>query len=440
MLERIALLPKSEQQAILNDIAPTLEDKERLIYNYQFNARTKQLFPAWDWYVWLIKSGRGFGKTYVGSNWVNHRAKVSKFPIAIIGKNAADVRDIQVEVGDSAILKTAPPWFKPEYQPSKRRLIWPNGVIGILYSAEDPDLLRGPQHGSAWLDELAKFQYPQEVWDNLVMGLRLGDKPQAVITTTPRPLKTITQLIKSPSTHVTSGSSFENRSNLSPVFIQEIINRYDGTRLGRQELYGEVLDDVPGALWTYSNLDLYRVSKHPELVEIVVAIDPAVSANEDSNETGIIVAGKDANDHGYVLEDKSGVYSPNQWAEIAISLYDKYQANWIVAEVNQGGDLVENNIQSLARIQKLEGKRQQAYLPYKQVRATKSKYTRAEPVSTLYEKGYISHVGNFKELEDSMCTWLPGEDSPDRMDAMVWSFYHLLVKDDVTNVIANNIW
>ena len=439
MLEKIALLPKNDQIELLNEIAPTEKDKERLLYNYQFNARPKQLFPEWDWYAWLLLSGRGFGKTYVGANWVNYQALHQKYPIAIIGKNAADVRDIQVEVHESSILNVAPPWFKPEYQPSKRRLVWPNGVIGILYSGEEPGLLRGPQHGKAWIDELAKFQYPQEIIDNLTMGLRLGASPQAVITTTPRPLKTITQLIKSPSTHVTRGSSFENRSNLAPKFIQEIITKYDGTRLGRQELYGEVLEDVPGALWTYSNLDTYRLNKHPELVEIVVAIDPAVSANESSNETGIIVAGKDSEDHGYVLEDRSGVYSPNQWAEIAISLYDKYQANWIVAEVNQGGDLVENNIQSLARIQKLEGKRKSAFLPYKKVTATKGKATRAQPVSTIYERGMIHHVGTFADLEDQMCTWVIGDmDSPDRVDALVWAFTHLLVKDDVTTIIDSS--
>lgn len=440
LLEKIALLPSKEQKLVIDELAPSEEDKARLLYNYSFNARPKQLYPEWAWYCLIVLSGRGFGKSWMGSNWVNHRAKTQKYPIAIIGKNAADVRDIQVELGDSSIIKTAPPWFRPEYQPSKRRLIWPNGVVGVLYSAEDPDLLRGPQHGSAWVDELAKFQYPQDVWDNLVMGLRLGENPQVVITTTPRPLPLIRNLIKASSSHVVRGSSFENRANLSSTFIQEIINRYDGTRLGRQELYGEVLEDVPGALWSYADIEADRVKVLPELIEIVVAIDPAVSAEESSNETGIIVVGKDNDENGYVLEDKSGIYTPNQWAEIAIALYDKYDASYIVAEVNQGGDLVENNIQANARIQQLEGKRGNSFLSYKKVVASKGKATRAQPISTLYEKHKIHHKGIFPELEDQMCNWVIGVDaSPDRIDALVWGFTHLLVKPDIIST-GGSVW
>lgn len=416
--EKIALTDPS----ILVDL-----DKELLLYNYDFNARPKQKFPDGDWLTWLIKSGRGFGKSWIGSNWVIDRAKKYKEPIAIIGKNAADVRDVQVEIGLSSILKLSPPWFKPEYQPSKRRLVWPNGVIGILYSAEDPDLLRGPQHGSAWCDEFCKFQYPQELWDNLLFGLRLGSKPQVVITTTPRPIKTLKQIAKDPKTIVTTGSTFENRYNLAGIFLDEIKKRYDGTRLGRQELYGEILEDNPGALFSYSNLDQYRVSKAPELKQIVVAIDPAVTANEESNETGIIVAGIDENNHGYTLEDASSIYHPNEWALKAIQLYDKYKASYIVAEVNQGGDLVINTIKQVA---KSLGK---AHIPVKAVRATKGKYTRAEPIGALYEQGKISHVGNFATLEDQLCTYLPGDDiSPDRLDALVWAYYFLLVKQTET--------
>lgn len=424
--EKIALTDPS----ILADL-----DKELLLYNYDFNARPKQKFPDGDWLTWLIKSGRGFGKSWIGSNWVIDRAKKYKEPIAIIGKNAADVRDVQVEIGLSSILKLSPSWFKPEYQPSKRRLVWPNGVIGILYSAEDPDLLRGPQHGSAWCDEFCKFQYPQELWDNLLFGLRLGSKPQVVITTTPRPIKTLKQIAKDSKTVVTTGSTFENRYNLAGIFLDEIKKRYDGTRLGRQELYGEILEDNPGALFSYSNLDQYRVSKAPELKQVVIAIDPAVTANEESNETGIIVAGIDANDHGYTLEDKSSIYHPNEWATVAIQLYEKYQASYIVAEVNQGGDLVLNTIQQVA---KSLGK---SFIPIKAVHATKGKWLRAEPVGALYEQGKVHHVGNFPTLEDQMTSFLPGDDiSPDRLDALTWAYYFLLVKQTETYISEESAW
>lgn len=416
---------------------PSLLDKlnkELLLYNYNFNARPKQKFPDGDWLTWLIKSGRGFGKSWVGSNWVIDRAKKYKEPIAIIGKNAADVRDVQVEVGASSILKLSPPWFKPEYQPSKRRLIFPNGVLAILYSAEDPDLLRGPQHGSAWLDEFCKFQYPQELWDNLLFGLRLGNKPQAVITTTPRPIKTLKQIASDPKTVVTTGSTFENRYNLANVFLSEIKNRYDGTRLGRQELYGEILLDNPGALFSYTNLDDNRVKQAPDLKQIVVAIDPAITAEEDSNETGIIVCGIDEHDHGFTLEDQSGIFSPNEWASRAIKLFDKYKANFIIAEVNQGGEMVTNTIQQTAK------SLGHSFIPVKAVRATKGKWLRGEPVSALYEQNKIHHVGNFAILEDQMCTWLPGEDSPDRLDALVWGFTHLLVKQIETFVGEDGVW
>jgi phage terminase large subunit-like protein len=422
-------LSLKEQIALTNpELLKTL-DKELLLYNYSFNARPKQQFPGGDWLTWLIKSGRGFGKSWVGSNWVIHRAKTYKEPIAIIGKNAADVRDVQVEVGASSILKLSPPWFKPEYQPSKRRLVFPNNVIAILYSAEDPDLLRGPQHGSAWCDEFCKFQYPQELWDNLLFGLRLGTKPQVVITTTPRPIKTLRQIAKDPKTVVTTGATFENRFNLANVFLDEIKNRYDGTRLGRQELYGEILEDVPGALWSYTNLDNNRVTKHPELKQIVVAIDPAVTADEDSNETGIIVCGIDENDHGYIIEDASGIYHPQEWSTLAVKLYDKYKANYIVAEVNQGGEMVVNTIKQTA---KGLGHR---HIPVKHVHATKGKYTRGEPVAVLYEQNKVHHVGSFATLEDQMTSYLPGDKiSPDRMDALVWGLYCLMVKHQETTI------
>lgn len=431
LLEKIALNPNPEK--LLDELAPTEEDKKHLFHSFYFKARPKQLPPNGDWITWLIKSGRGFGKTWIGSNMVIERAKRYKEPIAIIGKNAADVRDVQVELGDSSILKIAPPWFTPEYQPSKRRLVFPNGVVGILYSAEDPDLLRGPQHGFYWCDEFAKYQYPKELWENLMFGLRLGDNPQGVITTTPRPLKQLIEIANNPKTKTTTGSSYENRSNLADIFFTDILKTYEGTRLGRQEIYGEILTDVPGALWTYTNLDKNRIRKAPNLEQVVVAIDPAVTANEDSNLTGIVVVGKEG-DRGYVLREQSGIYTPTEWAKVAVDLYNEFNADIVVAEVNQGGDLVESNLQMYCR------SIEQPLLPYKAVRATRGKYIRAQPIAALYEQDRVHHVGNFADLEDELCNWLPGDASPNRLDALVWGFTYLFVKENVTEVSTASLW
>lgn len=420
-LERLALLSPKEQYDYLSQFSE--EEVARLLESYEFKARPKQLFPEVVYRIWLILSGRGFGKSFIGSNWVINEAQKQKYPIALIGSNAADVRDYMVEQGESSIIKQAPKWFTPTYQASKRRLIFPNGVIAILYTAEDPDQLRGFNGSRAWMDELAKYQYPKETWDNLQFALRLGEQPKICITTTPRPLQLIKDLWKDPTVIKTVGSTKENRANLADSFIHYVYDKYSGTRLGRQELEGEILFDTPGALFSYSNLDQYRVSKAPELKQVVVAIDPAVTANEDSNETGIITFGIDGNDRGYVLEDSSSIYHPHEWSTKAIQLYEKWNASYIVAEVNMGGDLVTNTIKQAA---KALGK---PHIPIKAVRATKGKYTRGEPVGALYEQGRVSHVGTFPTLEDQMCTYLPGDDiSPDRLDALVWAAYFLLIK------------
>lgn len=432
-LERLARLSKDERDQYLSQFSD--EELSRLVDSYEFKARPKQLFPSGDWRIWCLLSGRGFGKSFVGSNWVINQALTQKYPIAIIGSNAADVRDYQIETGESSIIKQAPKWFSPQYQPSKRRLVFPNGVIAVAYTAEDPDGLRGFNGNSAWCDELAKWQYPNETWDNLQFSLRLGNNPKICVTTTPRPIKLIKELWKDPTVIKTIGSTVENKSNLADSFIHYVYDKYSGTRLGRQELEGEILFDVPGALFSYSNLDQYRVSKAPDLKQIVVAIDPAVTANEESNETGIITFGLDANDRGYVLEDSSSIYHPHEWSTKAIQLYEKWNASYIVAEVNQGGDLVTNTIQQTA---KSMGK---SHIPIKAVRATKGKYLRGEPVGALYEQGRVSHVGNFPTLEDQMCTYLPGDDiSPDRLDALVWAAYFLMVKQTETYISEDSLW
>lgn len=420
-LEKLALLSAEDRQDYLSKFSD--EELIRLLESYEFKARPKQYFPDGDWRIWCLLSGRGFGKSFVGSNWVIKQAQTQKYPIAIIGSNAADVRDYQIETGESSIIKQCPKWFTPQYQPSKRRLVFPNGVIAVAYTAEDPDGLRGFNGNSAWCDELAKWQYPNETWDNLQFSLRLGNHPKICVTTTPRPIKLIKELWKDPTVIKTIGSTVENRSNLADSFIHYVYDKYSGTRLGRQELEGEILFDTPGALFSYSNLDQYRVSKAPELKQVVVAIDPAVTANEESNETGIVIAGINEDDHGYLLEDKSGLYSPQEWGEIAVKAYEKYKADYIVAEVNNGGDLVANNIKQVGKALGYK------HIPVKSVHATKGKWLRAEPVSTLYEQGKISHVGNFPTLEDQITSWMPGDKlSPDRLDALVWGFYFLLVK------------
>jgi phage terminase large subunit-like protein len=368
-------------------------------------------------------SGRGFGKTRSGSEFVNALARSGKVQlIALIGKTPADVRDTMIEVGESGILSTSPPWFKPNYEPSKRRLTYPNGVIAIVYSGEEPDQLRGPQHGGAWLDELAKFKHPEETWDNLMFGLRIGDNPQVVVTTTPRPIPTIKKIAADPTTVITRGHTLENKANLSPSYLKYILGKYEGTRLGRQELAGEILDDNPNALWKRQQIDDLRVTQCPELTRIVVGVDPEASSGENSAETGIIVAGiADFNGtlHGYVLSDASLRGTPNEWACAAVTAFHKFHADRIVAEVNQGGDMVESTIRTA-----------DGNVPVTKIHASRGKVTRAEPVSALYEQGRVHHVGAFPELEDQLCEWVPGEKSPDRLDAMVHALTELMLQEE----------
>lgn len=419
-------------------MAKTPAELEALEWLWAFWARPGQTEPPGDWTAWLILAGRGYGKTRTAAEWA--RAQAERMPGsrgALVARTAADTRDVLVE-GESGILAVSPPRFMPVYEPSKRRVTWPNGSVATLYSADKPDLLRGPQHHWAIADELAAWRYP-EAWDMLMMGLRLGNHPRVLIATTPRPTKIIRELLKDSTTAVTRGSTFDNRSNLAPAFFRQIIKRYEGTRLGRQELYAEVLDDVPGALWTRDTLDDGRVSHFPALSRIVVAIDPATTVTEESNETGIIVAGIDENEHGYVLEDGTVRGSPAQWAETAVKLYDRWSADRVIAETNQGGDMVEHTVRTAARDMAERGERTTRNVSFRQVRATRGKHTRAEPVSALYEQKRIHHVGMFAELEDQMCTWVPGEDSPDRMDACVWAFTDLLTLSDAVEY-APSIW
>jgi phage terminase large subunit-like protein len=377
-------------------------------------ARKSQLPPPGRWRIWLILAGRGWGKTRTGAEFVSERVRsgMSAHPL-LIGPTAADVRDVMVE-GESGILACSRPDFRPVYEPSKRRLTWPNGVSAVLFSAEEPDRLRGPQSDLIWADEPASWKYP-ETWDMAMFGLRLGTDPRVVATTTPRPTALIRELIADPLTVITRGSSYENQANLAPAFIEKIIKKYEGTRLGRQELNAEILDDNPGALWQRDVIEHLRVREVPPLVRVVAGIDPAVSGAATSDETGIVVDGIAANGHYYVLADASIRGTPHAWALAAVRAYHQYRADRMIGEANNGGDLVETNIRTV-----------DASVAYRAVHATRGKLIRAEPVAALYEQGCVHHAGTFPELEDQMCEWSPGDKSPDRLDAHVWAMTELL--------------
>lgn len=410
-------LDAQSRAAILAELSEA--DALALLYDWTFWARDKQLMPEGVWFGWFILAGRGFGKTRTGAETVRWKVETGQWRrVALVARTAADARDVMVE-GESGILASSPPWFRPKYEPSKRRLTWPNGAIATTYSGDKPDQLRGPQHDGAWLDELAAWRYA-EAFDQVMFGLRLGDNPQWVGTTTPRPTKLVRSILSDPSVVPTHGGTFENRANLAPSTLAQLERKYAGTRLGRQELDAVVLDDVPGALWNHDLIDKFRVRKHPDLVRIGVAIDPSTTSEEDSAETGIIVGGVGEDGHGYILDDLSLRGTPAEWAIEAHVGFNKYEADRMIAEANQGGDMIEQTLRSVLE----KGERMP---PYKKVHASRGKLTRAEPVSALYEQGQVHHVGSFAELEDQMCTWVPGETSPDRMDALVWLLTELMV-------------
>ena len=410
-----SLLSLSDAERV--EAIATLTDNEALAlqYDWSFWARPNQLQPA-SWAKWLILTGRGWGKNRTGAETLRDLVESETVGrIGLIARTAADARDTMIE-GESGILDISPPWALPKYEPSKRRLTWPNGATATTYSGDEPDQLRGPQHEFVWADELAAWKYPEETWDNAMFGLRLG-VAKALITTTPRPIKVIRDLIAEEGVVVTSGSTYENLENLSDAY-QSIIRKYAGTRLGEQELKGRLLEDVPGALWSRSMIDPYRTSNPPPFQRIVVAMDPAATSTETANEMGIIVAARGEDGEGYVLEDVTCRESPKVAAEVAISVYRKYKADRIVAEVNNGGEWIEAVLRAV-----------DLSISYKSVHASRGKRTRAEPVSALYEQGRIHHVGKFDTLEDQMCMFTPDiKESPDRVDALVWAFTELEIE------------
>ncbi len=388
-------------------------------------ARDNQWPPEGDWDIWLILAGRGFGKTRTGSETISLWVEAGLAQrIALVGATSGDVRDVMVE-GESGLLAIAPTGCRPLYEPSKRRVTWPNGAMATLFSADEPDRLRGPQHDAAWCDEVAAWRYP-DAWDMLLLGLRLGPHPRTIVTTTPRPVGLIRDLLTNPRCTVTRGSTFDNAANLAAPFLSAIVRRYEGTRLGRQELYAEVLTDTPGALWTRAVIEAGRLGPDavPALQRVVVAIDPATSVGEGSDETGIIVAGRSRDGRVYVLADMSARLPPEGWARAAANAYNRYSADRIVAEKNQGGDMVKATLKVI-----------DPSLNVKTVHASRGKVIRAEPIAALYAEGRVFHAGVFGPLEDQMCQFCndsayknpsPNSRSPDRVDALVWALTDLL--------------
>jgi phage terminase large subunit-like protein len=423
----LALLPEAEWR---ETIARSSDKEVRdFVADWTRFAHPNQRPPPGNWRVWLLLAGRGFGKTRAGAEFV--RAQVAggrARRVALVGPTAADARTVMVE-GESGLLAIGPQHERPIYEPSLHRLTWPNGAIATTFSADEPNRLRGPQHDLAWCDELAAWRYPA-AWDMLMFGLRLGDDPRAVVTTTPRPIQLIRDLLADPKVVTTRGRTIENQDNLAPAFLDQIVRRYQGTRLGRQELDAELLEDMPGALWQRGLIEAARTAALPELIRIVVAIDPAASTGDDADETGIVVAGRDAAGHGYVLADASGHYPPAEWARVAVAAYAAHRADRVIGEVNNGGDMVEAMLRMV-----------DPNVPFRAVRASRGKAARAEPVAALYEQGRMHHLGALPRLEDQMCAFTPDFDrtaagySPDRVDALVWAVTELLVEPHAGDAI-----
>ena len=416
-------LPAEKATAWLNSLTP----KEAIAnkYDWDFWARDNQLEPVGDdWFCWLLLAGRGFGKTRSGAEWVlKKKETVSR--IALIAPTAGDARDVMVE-GESGILACSPPWDLPEYEPSKRRVTWKNGSIATLFSAEEPERLRGPQHGAAWMDELCAWKYQQETYDMALFGLRLGDKPKLCVTTTPKPQDLIRTIVADPTTAISSGSTYENLENLASTFSDTILKKYEGTQLGRQELNAEILESLENALFRQEWFDATRVSQEDYTYDrIVIGVDPTGGGDE----CGIVVNGT-IGDYIFCIEDGTIAGSPEQWAGKTIDLYDKYSADLVVAERNFGGDMVVHTVRREAEIRFLQGRRKSKRIHVRDVHSNKGKVVRAEPFVGSYEKGYIRHVGEKVQLEREMSRFTRDWDrvrdgSPNRLDAHVFSLKEL---------------
>lgn len=427
----LAGLPKEEANRFLESLSPNALLALPWLFEH-WALRGHQLAPENDWTTWIILGGRGAGKTRAGSEWIRmqvegdrpaDRGRCSR--IALMGETLDQVRDVMV-FGESGILNCTPPDRKPEWSASKRQLVWPNGAIAQTFSASDPESLRGPQFDCAWCDELAKWKKAEAAWDMLQFALRLGDHPQQIVTTTPRRSRFLMKLLAGDSTVVTRAATAENRMHLAGSFVRSVTERYGGTFLGRQELDGELLEDIPGSLWSRDLIE--RARRLPELVpdRIVVAVDPPVSSGHDADDCGIIVAGvrQDGGPGTWVAEviadeSLSGA-TPQVWAKRAVELYHAFEADRLVAEVNQGGDLVATIVRQIDPL-----------ISFRPVRASRGKAARAEPVAALYEQGRVRHRPGLQKLEDQMVEMtvggFAGRGSPDRVDALVWALTELLV-------------
>jgi phage terminase large subunit-like protein len=399
---------------------------------FEFWAMPHQLPPEGDWRAWVVLGGRGAGKTRAGAEWVRSKVEGARpfdngacSRVALVGETQDQVREVMI-FGDSGIMACSPPDRRPKWIATRNRLEWPNGAVATVHSAHDPEGLRGPQFDAAWVDELAKWKKSEEAWDQLQFALRLGEQPQVCVTTTPRNVGVLKQLLEAPSTVTTHAPTEANRANLAKSFLAEVRSRYAGTRLGRQELDGVLLADAEGALWTSAALSAVRVAKVPELDRVVVALDPATTSGKGSDECGIVVVGAQTQGppetwRAYVLADRTvkGA-SPAEWARAAIAARDEFGADRLVAEVNQGGQMVGEVIRQVDPL-----------VPYKAVHASRGKVARAEPVAALYEQGRVHHTGALDALEDQMVKMtargFEGAGSPDRVDALVWALHELMI-------------
>jgi phage terminase large subunit-like protein len=366
------------------------------------------------WTTWLLIGGRGAGKTFAGAQWVKRMAQAGVAPIALVGETEHEVREVMIE-GISGVQRMHARHERPAWIPSRRRVEWPNGAIAQAFSAEDPESLRGPQFAAAWCDELAKWRYAEATFDMLQFGLRLGERPRQVITTTPRPIALIKRLVKDPKTAVTRAATIANARHLAPAFFDAVIARYHGTRLGRQELDGEIIEERTDALWTRAGIERCRLEAAPPLMRVVVAVDPPASSGKGADACGLVAAGLAEDNTIHVIADETaGGLTPAGWSRRAIALWRRLAADALVVEVNQGGEMVRAVIGEA-----------DANVPVVSVRAYKGKWLRAEPVAALYEQGRVKHAGTFAALEDEMCDFgldgLSSGRSPDRLDAMVWA-------------------
>lgn len=411
----MASLPDRERQAELERLST--EVRAQLRWHWPFWARPNQLAPDGQWSTWLVQAGRGFGKTEAGAQWIRQRVKDGARNIALIAETQKDLEEVMV----ARLMAISPANEQPSVRYKPVRMTWPNGAQALGYNGTEPNQLRGPEFDTCWCDEFAKYRYARETWDMLQFTMRRPD-PRVLVTTTPKPIPVLREIIADESTVITRGATLDNASNLDPKFLARMQARYEGTRLGRQELNAELLEDVPGALWTRTMLDDCKIVEAPRLQRVVVAVDPSGNSGDDdqADDIGIVVAGKGLDGRAYILADWTCDLSPAGWGRRTIEAFDEFKADRIIAEKNFGGAMVESVIKTTRKT-----------APVTLVTASRGKVQRAEPIAALYEQGRVSHVGAFPPLEDQLCSFTGdgyvGKGSPDRADALVWALTELML-------------